>query len=326
MPSGGSYDTTSAAIKGLQRAVESADQGELIIKPELAKQNFCSGATYLLFLAVLERLHKEGRLSFTPETIGLLRIKDHQADGSGAWGRWNANGPGTARLFFELQMGRSFTDFEEAEPGDFLKIFWNENIGSKEFGHSVIYMGSYVDETGQENVKFWSSNKPGGFGFKSVPLSRIKRAVFTRLENPNAVNRIAQIPERDPHLAALSKRSGTEEEICAMIGIKPAFPSAKRDVSPLQKEHTKAMSELDSNLSAAGVLYSAEPTKPVEDPAPPTGKANASQGTNSARSHDIKENGESNTNNADTEPQPSPSVSTDKSSHKKSIFMRPFEN
>jgi hypothetical protein len=64
-----------------------------------------------------------------------------QGDGVGIWGRWNANGPGTARLFEELHLGKNFTSFEEARPGDFMKIFWNDNIGGTESGHSVIYLG-----------------------------------------------------------------------------------------------------------------------------------------------------------------------------------------
>jgi hypothetical protein len=31
-----------------------------------------------------------------------------QRDGEGIWGRWNANGPGTARLFHEMNLGENF--------------------------------------------------------------------------------------------------------------------------------------------------------------------------------------------------------------------------
>ena len=50
-----------------------------------------------------------------PATLTSLLIA-HQRDGQGVWGRWNANGPGTARLFTELRLGRNFTDFAEARP------------------------------------------------------------------------------------------------------------------------------------------------------------------------------------------------------------------
>jgi hypothetical protein len=33
-------------------------------------------------------------------------ISSSQRDGAGIWGRWNANGPGTARLFYELGLGQ----------------------------------------------------------------------------------------------------------------------------------------------------------------------------------------------------------------------------
>ena len=85
-------------------------------------------------------MRERGDLRLNDETLDQLMIRG-QRDGAGIWGRWNANGPGTARLFYELGLGRNFDDFEAAQPGDFMKIFWSEEVGRAEHGHSVIYLG-----------------------------------------------------------------------------------------------------------------------------------------------------------------------------------------
>jgi hypothetical protein len=134
-----------------------------------------------------------------------------QKDGEGVWGRWNANGPGTARLFHELKIGRNFSEFAEARPGDFMKIFWTNEVGKNERGHSVIYLGTEKRE-GKEFVRFWSSNVPAGYGEKSVPRSKIASAIFSRLETPANLSGIRSVPSIDRYLASLlTVRSSLEE-------------------------------------------------------------------------------------------------------------------
>ena len=112
------------------------------------------------------------------ETRAALLVRG-QRDGEGVWGRWNANGPGTARLFHELDLGRNFTDYALARPGDFMKIFWTSEVGRAERGHSVVYIGREL-VGGTERVRFWSSNKPAGYGEKSVPRTEDRpRDIFT---------------------------------------------------------------------------------------------------------------------------------------------------
>jgi hypothetical protein len=38
-----------------------------------------------------------------------------------------------------------------------MKIFWNNNVGRRESGHSVIYLGT-VNRAEGEYVRYWSSN------------------------------------------------------------------------------------------------------------------------------------------------------------------------
>ncbi len=217
MPSGGGYATASSAHDALIKAVRIDASGVRIHAPD-AVPSFCSGATYLVFLKTLGALQKSGSVLLTRAQWEAL-LPGRMADGVGVWGRWNANGPGTPRLFHELGLGRNFSSFEEARPGDFMKIFWTQEVGKNERGHSVIYLGTEVKD-GVESVRFWSSNKPGGYGEKSVPKSKIARAIFSRLESPDNLQRLAGLPLRDAYLAGLLRQSSSASEVKQMIGLK----------------------------------------------------------------------------------------------------------
>jgi hypothetical protein len=221
MPSGGGYATNLAAHRGLADSVRPGSP--VSIRPKSAMPGYCSGATYLVFLKTLAALQESGSLPISPDTWQLLvpRLRpdgtDTLPDGEGVWGRWNANGPGTARLFFELGLGRNFTSFDEAKPGDFLKIFWTDDVGKKERGHSVIYLGRETVD-GVEQVRFWSSNQSEGFGIKSVPREKIVRAIFSRLEHPGKITACASLPERDSYLAGLLSRESSFAEAKRITG------------------------------------------------------------------------------------------------------------
>jgi len=209
MPTGGQYATTGFAKGKLMEAVRADDRG-LFLKPTVAQPSFCSGATYLVLLRTLELVAKRGALGLDASTLTALAVKGER-DGEGIWGRWNANGPGTARLFHELGLGRNFTDYSDARPGDFMKIFWTNEIGKAERGHSVIYLGTETVD-GKEQVKFWSSNKPAGYGVKRMQKAEIARAIFSRLEKPSAIAKARELPVMDRFLAGLlTKRSSMKE-------------------------------------------------------------------------------------------------------------------
>src|SRR5690606_13330642 len=126
---------------------------------------------------------------------------------------------GTARLFFELGLGKNFTSFSAARPGDFLKIFWTDAVGKKEHGHSVIYLGHETIE-GVETIRYWSSNQPDGFGEKSVPRAKIAQALFSRLELPEELADWKKLPARDSYLAGLLRKESSFEEAQTMSGLK----------------------------------------------------------------------------------------------------------
>jgi len=200
MPVGGKYSATRAATIRLKSAAH-FESGKFFILPDAASPSYCSGATYLVFIKTIEALRQRGDLQLDYETLDALMIRD-QRDGQGIWGRWNANGPGTARLFYELGLGRNFDNFDEAEPGDFMKIFWSDEVGREERGHSVIYLGM-EDRDGTDYVRFWSSNLPGGYGEKSVSRTKIAHAIFSRLYAPQNLERIQASPATDRYLASL---------------------------------------------------------------------------------------------------------------------------
>jgi len=213
MPKQGGYSTSGSANQQLLRAVITSD-GILRVDASRAIPSYCSEATYLVFLKTLARLQQQG-LTLSPETLKSLRPAG-QPDGVGIWGRWNANGPGTARLFHELGLGNNFSDLNRARPGDFLKIFWTDQIGASEHGHSVIFLGT-ESRNGMPCLRFWSSNLHEGYGEKTVPLSRIRRMLFSRLESPENINR--PLPNRDGYLSRLERISSTPEEMEIQCGL-----------------------------------------------------------------------------------------------------------
>jgi hypothetical protein len=222
MPKGGGYATNLDAHRALASSVDVAD--EVRLRPENAMPGYCSGATYLVFLKTLKALQDNGTLALSRKTWDALvpRLRpdgtDTLPDGESVWGRWNANGPGTARLFHELGLGRNFADFSAARPGDFLKIFWTDAVGRRENGHSVVFLGMQ-SEDGVEMVKFWSSNRPGGFGESLVPRKKIARAIFSRLEHPEKIAGWVTLPKSDAYLASLLTAESSFPEAMRMSGI-----------------------------------------------------------------------------------------------------------
>jgi hypothetical protein len=217
MPTGGDYRASSDSIQKLEYAIKK-EGDHLSIDAAVAKPSFCSSATYLVFVSALEELNRQGKIHYELGVAEKL-IVSGQHDGVGVWGRWNANGPGTARLFEELHLGHNFTSIEQAQAGDFLKIFWNDQIGAKEFGHSVVYLGHRLNSEGIEVVRYWSSNKKGGYGRAEVPRSKIKQMLFSRLDYPDRINQIGDGLKPDEYLASMLIRSSTPAEMKRMVGI-----------------------------------------------------------------------------------------------------------
>lgn len=218
MPKGGKYSTSAKSTANLRAAIGRDKNKALKVEPSVATPSFCSSATYLVFLMVLQSEEERGRCNLDASTSDLLAFR-HQEDGEGVWGRWNANGPGTGCLFEEAELGVNFDDITAAQPGDFLKIWWTDEVGHKEKGHSVIYLGRSAGDTEEPKLKFWSSNIPDGYGEKEVPLSSVKHMLFSRLTNPGAVRRLKELKAKDGYLAAMKERGSTWDEVREKAGI-----------------------------------------------------------------------------------------------------------
>ena len=216
MPSGGKYSVSHFAKIKLQSAAH-FESGKFFVIPTKPYVSFCSGATYLVFIKTIEALRDRGQLQLDFATLNQLVIRD-QRDGEGVWGRWNANGPGTARLFHELRLGSNFDNFDQAKPGDFMKIFWSRKVGKTEHGHSTIFIGM-ENRFGIPYVRYWSSNNPSGYGEKSVPQSKIAYAIFSRLETPANLARINSAPSVDRYLASLLRTRSSIAEAGAKCGL-----------------------------------------------------------------------------------------------------------
>ncbi|MGJ8633413.1 MAG: hypothetical protein ACSHX7_05790 [Luteolibacter sp.] len=195
MPRGGGYDGSDATKNLLHGACELVD-GKFRVDANRAKPSFCSGATYLVLLKALG----SGSEVLLPEI--------DQQDGHGIFGRWNSNGPGSAKLVTDLGAGKNFISWNEARPGDFLKIWWTDKIGGRERGHLVVYLGHDA-----ESVRFWSGNQPGGYGSKSVPRSDCKRVLFTRITRPGKFAAAKNLPAVDNWLARMLREDFTWAEV-----------------------------------------------------------------------------------------------------------------
>ena len=216
MPKGGGYSVSNFAKIKLEAAAH-FESGKFFVLPSRNSPSFCSGATYLVFIKTIEALRDRGDLPLEFSTLEQLIIRD-QHDGEGIWGRWNANGPGTARLFHELGLGPNFVSFDEAKPGDFIKIFWSKEVGRNEHGHSAIYLGKET-RAGVEYVRYWSSNVGAGYSEKEVPRATIVAAIFSRLQTPMNLSRIGGIPEVDSYLASLLRKQSSLREAAKKCGI-----------------------------------------------------------------------------------------------------------
>ena len=240
------------AWEGMDMAVTLED-GAVTVDLTKARPSFCSSATYMALLKALTEWDTESVISYEawinlkPYTVDD-REWPIQADGVGCWGRANANGPGMAVLVAQLNAGSNtylppkascasegeyFSLWESIEPGDFLKLFWNEYIGAEgdisERGHMVVFLHfeDIIDEEGNRDgvVYYWSSNGSGykpdkGYGIGKSRLSDIYRAVATHIDDPAAFNNAVDMKpdDVDAWLSALDGRHvASEEELIRAI-------------------------------------------------------------------------------------------------------------
>ena len=214
---GGGYKANRQALEALvQKACRwDAKAGKPVFLIQEARPSFCSSACYLLLLKALETWDsgRSGPVISERAWLALMpRIGQH--DGDGPWGWANANGPGFAVLVHSLGAGVNFEDWGQARPGDFMKIFWTDHIGRRESGHLTVLV-----KDGGDEVTFWSSNVPDGYGARTVPKSKIKRVIFTRITRPERFNLAPSIGHH-AWLASLLKQDVSMKEVRRHCGMK----------------------------------------------------------------------------------------------------------
>ncbi len=220
MPSGGGYSASPETVNHLAGNVVRWDAATqtLSITPNNACPSFCSAACYLVLLQALQKWEQHTGNKLPATAWHLFNIEENQADGHGVWGRANSNGPGFAKLVADAGAGVNFTDVALARPGDFLKIFWTPEIGRKERGHLVVFLG-VEKKNDRIFLRYWSANMPDGYGIKSTPLDSMKHLVFTRITAPQNFADISKLPQEDPILAAMLTHDFSFAQVIKMCRI-----------------------------------------------------------------------------------------------------------
>lgn len=239
IPDGQGFGRGDGRIDALASAIEVLPN-QIRVSPNKAGPTFCTAATYLVLWTAIAELTNTGQLKLDEDALEALQVRSKQQmpDGTGVWGRWNADGPGAAVVFKELGLGTNRTDIRDALPGDFVKISWNQSVGKGERGHLGIFDSERDcrvpgNATHRErHICFWSSQSgndlavpedhkgTAGFGVKCVPQSKVVRAIYSRLESVAAFNAAPTIMGRkspnysQPDLATWLERTRTlaEEE------------------------------------------------------------------------------------------------------------------
>ncbi len=210
LPSGGGYSRGSSFQSPTITAHNiGADRWEMRVYDGFPSH--CTGATYAVFARLIAVLQDNGRIALDGEQIAALSAKSRMPDGAtlvdgqGPFQIFNSNGAGVAALLKHTGTGMSFRDDKllYARAGDFLKLFWNDNVGASEQGHQVIYLGRKTVGS-REMVCFWGSQRqnkkkrPGGtealyfpaaegdkvvdgYGEACRPRDDIKAMVFSRV-------------------------------------------------------------------------------------------------------------------------------------------------
>jgi len=222
LPKGGGYDVRASRVALPVISVHQLG-ARLGMHVRDGHPSHCTSAAYALYMHLAARLHNSAKINLSVDQIRALQAVKARPDGTpmrdgqGPFWIFNANGAGAAAFLKHTGTGISFRDDElvHARPGDFLKIFWNENVGietyknggvnrrKSEKGHQVVFTGRKTI-SGTEMICFWGSQKQGrtkrgkrrevryfaaqpngkvhnGYGEVCRPRGDIKHMIFSRI-------------------------------------------------------------------------------------------------------------------------------------------------
>ncbi len=211
IPTGGGYSLKASTVEMPTITSHNIGGGRWEMRVYDGRPSHCTGATYAAYAHLVALLQNSGAIRLSPDQLRSLAVlrtmPDGTAreDGEGPFAIFNSNGAGAAALFKHTGIGFSFRDDKliHARPGDFVKLFWNENVGGNERGHQVIYTGRR-EVAGRDMICFWSSQHQtrkrrgghteplyfpasetakvkDGYGQVCRPRSDIKAMVFSRI-------------------------------------------------------------------------------------------------------------------------------------------------
>lgn len=151
------------------------------------KTSYCSGASYSAFMEGLNSIYEKSEINLDENIFEAFRMQEpdgsRREDGVKFWGKWNDDGFGNHFALVQYSgMGKVVLP-EDARSGDFMNILWKSGVG-----HSVVFLGWYLDKNDSLNVVYWSSQKgTNGLGDDIVPVSRIKEVMIVRLTDPDKI-------------------------------------------------------------------------------------------------------------------------------------------
>ena len=273
LPSGGGYSRGSSfQLPTITAHNIGADRWEMRVYDGFPSH--CTSATYAVFARLVSVLLDNGRIALDGEQIATLSAKNRMPDGAtlvdgqGPFQIFNANGAGVAALLKHTGTGLNFRDDKllHARAGDFLKLFWNENVGASEQGHQVIYLGQKT-VGGRDMVCFWDSQRQNkkkrsggtealyfpaaegdkvvdGYGEACRPRADIKAMIFSRvtcmehlaaglddMREKALASRGVPFPFVDDYLYGLRKTSSNQATLDRMYDILAA-PSTFANLAP----------------------------------------------------------------------------------------------
>jgi hypothetical protein len=165
LPKGGGYDRDHPELP-IIGGLEIGNRWEILVRH--GHPSHCTSATYTVFAHLATVLQSNRKLFLDGDEIRSLEAAKlmpdgtHLVDGQGPFWIFNSNGAGAAALLHHTGTGFSFRDdsLAYAKPGDFLKLFWNKNVGASERGHQVVYTGRRTID-GRDMICFWGSQHQG---------------------------------------------------------------------------------------------------------------------------------------------------------------------
>jgi len=156
----------------------------LLVPPRTT--SYCSGSSYAVLIEALNSIFPKGGSKLSPERREALRLQEpdgsRREDGVKYWGKWNDDGWGSNYALVQYSgMGEDIAP-RDARPGDFMNVSWKSGRG-----HSVVFLGWYLDG-GRRGMVYWSSQKnTNGFSDVVCPLDSVESVRIVRLTQPGNV-------------------------------------------------------------------------------------------------------------------------------------------